>query len=87
MEQGIDNRITDTLSQNDFVKKSVGLEFIEWAEKYWLLDKLIKIDNPDNFSGESCDYNYMRDIFIRKINSIVSERISGDENSTLTQKL
>jgi hypothetical protein len=55
--------------------KTVGEEFIEWAEKYWLLDKLVKIEDPDKFAGEICDYKYMRDIFIKKINDIIKERL------------
>jgi hypothetical protein len=54
---------------------TVGQEFIEWAEQYWLLDKLVKIENPDEFAGEKCDYNYMRNIFIEKINAIIKQRL------------
>jgi hypothetical protein len=54
---------------------SVGQEFIEWAEKYWLLDKLIKNENPDEFAGERCDYTYMRGIFVQKIDAIIKERL------------
>jgi len=59
------------------IKKTptVGQEFIDWAEKYWLLDKLIKIDNPDNFASETCDYNYIKGIFIEKIDSIIKDRL------------
>ena len=56
-------------------KLSTGQEFIEWAEKYWKLDKLMVIEDPDNFAGEACDYNYIRNIFIQKINAIVKERL------------
>ena len=56
-------------------KETVGQEFIEWAEKYWHLDKLVKIEDPDKFAGENCDYNYMRKIFIEKINSIIKDRL------------
>lgn len=56
-------------------KETVGQEFIEWAEKYWHLDKLVKIENPDKFAGETCDYNYMRNIFIEKINAIIKDRL------------
>jgi len=54
---------------------TVGDEFIEWAEKYWLLDKLVKVENSDNFNGEVCDYDYMRKIFIEKINGIIDNRL------------
>lgn len=55
--------------------QSVGEEFIKWAEKYWLLDQIIKIDQPDSFAGELCTYNYMRGVFIKKINAIIEERL------------
>ncbi len=54
---------------------SVGQEFIEWAEQYWQLDKMVKIDGPDKFAGETCDYQYIRNIFIQKINSIIKDRL------------
>ena len=56
-------------------KPTVGQEFMEWAEKYWLLDKLVKIENLDEFTGEKCDYNHMRNIFIEKINGIIKDRL------------
>ncbi len=56
---------------------SVGQEFIEWAEKYWGLDKLINPENTDEFNGESCDYSYIRTVFVEKINGIIKDRIGG----------
>jgi len=56
-------------------KETVGQEFIEWAEEYWSLDKLVKIDYPDKFAGEICNYNYMRNIFVEKINAIIKDRL------------
>ena len=55
-------------------KPTVGQEFMEWAEQYWLLDKLVKVDSPDEFAGEKYDYNYMRNIFIEKINGLIKNR-------------
>lgn len=57
-------------------KETVGQEFIIWAEKYWHIDRLIKVD-PDKFAGETCDYNYMREIFIKKIDAIIQQRLSA----------
>jgi len=57
-------------------QKTVGQEFIEWAEEYWHLDTLLKNDDPDKFAGETCDYRYMREIFIKKINGIIQTRLS-----------
>lgn len=56
-------------------KETVGQEFIEWAEKCWKIDELIKVENPDKFAGETCEYDYMRNIFIEKINGIIKERL------------
>ena len=69
---------TIKIKQGEEIKKkteTVGQEFIEWAEKYWGLDKHLTIENPDKFVGEVCDYNYMRNVFIEKINAIVSDRL------------
>lgn len=77
LESGQDDPIQDDPIKLTEIneKTTVGQEFIEWAEKYWLLDKLVKFENPDKFAGEVCDYNYMRDIFIEKINSIIKNRL------------
>ena len=56
---------------------SVGKELIEWAEHYWQLDKVVNIQSPDKFAGETCDYKYMRKIFIQKIDSIIAKRMAG----------
>lgn len=72
------NGISD-ISEGQEIKESVtvGEEFIEWAEKCWALDKLIRINNPDKFAGEVCDYNYMRKIFISKIDGIINTRLGN----------
>lgn len=58
------------------INKSVGLEFIEWAEKYWHLDKIVNTENPDTFAGEVCDYKYMRQVFVDKINALIADRLA-----------
>ena len=67
----------DRISQETEIKptKTVGEEFIEWAEQYWHLDKLINPENPDTFNREVCNYKYMRGIFIQKINGIITDRL------------
>lgn len=55
--------------------KSIGQEFIEWAEEFWHLKDLIQIGNPDEFAEEKCDYNYMRNIFIKKINGLIQDKL------------
>lgn len=54
---------------------SVGEEFITWAEECWNIKRNFAINNPDTFAGEKCDYEYMKKIFIKKINSLIEERI------------
>jgi hypothetical protein len=53
--------------------ENVGEEFIKWAEKYWRIDVLMNVENPDNFAGETCNYKYMREVFIEKINELVKQ--------------
>lgn len=55
--------------------KTVGKEFIEWAEQYWQIDKLIQPENPDTFNGETCNYKYMREVFVKKIDGIIKDRL------------
>lgn len=55
--------------------QTVGKEFIEWAEQYWHIDKLIQPENPDTFNGETCNYKYMRGIFIQKIDGLIKEKL------------
>jgi hypothetical protein len=68
--------ISDVLLQAETPEyKTIGREFIEWAEKYWHIDKLINPTDPDSFNGEKCDYQYMRKIFMQKIDGILKERM------------
>lgn len=55
--------------------QSVGQEFIEWAEQYWQLKDLIKLNEADVFNGEKCDYRYMRNVFISKINTLIKDKL------------
>lgn len=57
---------------------TIGKEFIEWAEQYWKIDELLQMKDPDTFAGEVCDYNYMREIFIKKIDAIIKDRLELD---------
>ena len=52
---------------------TVGKEFVLWAEKYWGLK--IKYDQPPEGNGESCSYDYVKDVFIGKIDDIIKERL------------
>ena len=58
-------------------KISVGEEAIIWAEKYWLIDKIIKgeIGKGDG-EAEAMPYDYFRSAFIKAINDIIAERIN-----------
>jgi len=48
---------------------SIGEQFMIWAEKGWALQHLIE-NGMKNSDGESCSYDYMRKIFIDKINEL-----------------
>ena len=52
--------------------ENVGEEFIKWAEKYWALQTLLSKEPGEN--EESCPYNTMREIFVKKINELVEEK-------------
>jgi len=61
-------------------QKSVGEEFMEWAEKYWNIEKISEPTNSKNDcllddNEECCDYNHIRNIFIDKINKIIKNRL------------
>lgn len=74
---GLQNTINKMISEPQDIKdqETVGDEFMNWAEQYWLLDKLVNVENPDTFAGEKCDYKYMRGIFVEKINAIIKNRL------------
>lgn len=67
--------VDSNLGQTVTEPSTVGKEFIEWAEQYWHIDKLIQPENPDTFNGKTCDYKYMRGIFIQKIDGLIKERL------------
>ena len=70
------NKISDpNIGQSIKDNESVGEEFIKWAEKYWHLDKLVIIEHQEKFGNEVCNYDYMRNIFIEKINAIIKDRL------------
>lgn len=53
-------------------RKSIGEEFIEWAEANWRLDK---VNFPSPLEGETFPYSSLKNAFIWKINELISERI------------
>lgn len=57
-------------------KLSVGEEAIQWAEKYWLMDKFLKgeIKNDDG-QNEAMSYDYFRRVLVDRINGIITERL------------
>ena len=58
-------------------KLTVGEEFVNWSEKFWCLKEKYDSSLNDDFGNEeSCPYNYMRDIFINKINELIKEKLS-----------
>jgi hypothetical protein len=63
-------------TQKELVIHNVGETFINWAEKSWALETLITagLKSIENGGGESCPYEYLRDIFVSKINELSKNR-------------
>jgi len=53
--------------------ENVGEEFITWAEKYWGFEKTVKTGLENN-EGESCSYEYLRGVFVKKINELAENK-------------
>lgn len=62
------------------MSKSIGEEVIQWAEKYWHIDKVCKNELPKE--GEQFQYEYFRRVIIQKIESEINNRLFP-ENSVL----
>ena len=55
------------------VKLTVGQEFVNWAEQYWRLkEHYVEIEEK---GSESCPYDYVKNIFIHKIDEIIKKRL------------
>lgn len=52
---------------------SVGQEFVNWAEQYWRLKEHYTV--PEEEGSESCPYDYVKNIFIHKIDEIIKKRL------------
>jgi hypothetical protein len=57
---------------------SVGEEFVAWAEQYWDLENKLSgtNPNPDGKAIENSPYKAVRNIFIKKINDVISQRVT-----------
>ena len=58
------------------VNKSVGLEFVEWAEKSWDLEDIVKFSDHKDYQGEIFEYNHMREEFVDKINALIAKKLA-----------
>lgn len=69
--------MNEICSPNDVPKKiSIGEEFIEFAEQYYQMEKLYKqeYETPKQMR-ESCPYSFIRNLFIKKINKLISDKL------------
>lgn len=57
-------------------KISVGEEFMEFAEKYYGIKGLYNKEILLVTDSESCPYDSVKDVFIKKIDQIIQERLS-----------
>lgn len=55
---------------------TIGEEFIEWAEKYWDLQKAYGGMLSSEGNTETCPYSYIADTFSKKIDNLISERLA-----------
>lgn len=55
-------------------KLSVGEEMMQWAEKYWLIDKVCKGELSKE--GETFNYEYFRNVFVKGIDGHIAERLN-----------
>ena len=56
-------------------KLSIGEEMMQWAEKYWLIDKVCKGEIGKG-EGEAFNYEYFRNVFVKGIDGAIAERLS-----------
>jgi len=64
-------KITDATEPQEIPKvENVGEEFMTWAERGWALEKIITNGLNHNEGGESCPYDYLRRVFVEKINEL-----------------
>lgn len=57
-------------------KLSIGEEMMQWAEKYWLIDKICKGEIGKDGNSEAFSYDYFRRVFIKGIDGAIAERLS-----------
>lgn len=60
---------------------SVGEEMMQWAEKYWLIDKVCK-GEIGNDNGEKFEYDYFRNVFVKGIDDNIKNRINPPDYPT-----
>lgn len=56
---------------------TVGEDVVQWAEKYWLIDKILK-GELDMSKGEAFSYDYFRKVFIKAIDGNIAERLAPE---------
>jgi hypothetical protein len=64
----------------------VGEDVMVWAEQYWHIDKLIS-RKPEDENAETFSYKYFREIFVKKIDSMVAEKLNPSTGSQNTKKI
>jgi hypothetical protein len=66
--------ITEAPAKQIIPPISVGEEFIGWAEKFWALERCYSDIAEEK--RESCPYPAIREIFVKKINDILLDRLN-----------
>ena len=60
------------------MNQSIGEEVMQWAEKYWHIDKVCKNELPKE--GEQFNYDSFRKVLIQKIESEINNRLFPENN-------
>lgn len=68
--------ISDATQKNEM---SIGEEFASWAEQHWNL-KAVYTKTALDSNEEQLTYDTVRDCFVKKIDSIISKRLTQRNN-------
>lgn len=64
-------------------REYVGEEVMQWAEKYWLIDKIFKGEiGRGRGEGELLDWKTFRATFIKAINGSIENRLNPTDRPT-----
>ncbi len=69
------NKMSELIKESEKPIVSFGEEFILWAEKYHRIENAYNL-LKENKDEENCTYSCYREMFIRKINEMLKEKLN-----------